>query len=196
MRHGEIYIYDCAPAAERFDELVTHLASSGVSLRDPASKKIFRCSRVGEQLSTTQKGIRQHLVESQWAAFNLYLAPAIHLFCTIDKLKDGIVRENYDLSGKSEPQSLMVIKAVVELFNKRAAQHTVMALVVNRYAQAHLNFHWDDFVLGEVTELEEWPMFMGFSKTFAKLRCIPATHAPTDRGEYILFNSPKDGLQF
>jgi hypothetical protein len=81
------------------------------------------------------------------------------------------------------------------LFNKRAARHTAMALVVDRYAQAHLTFHWGDFVLGEVTELEEWPMFMSFSKTFAKLRYLSKTHQQTDRGDYILVNSPKDGLQ-
>jgi hypothetical protein len=96
-----------------------------------------------------------------------------HLFCTIDKLPSGIVRENYDLSGKTEPQSQMVIKAVVQLFNKRAAKHTAMALVVDRYAQAHLNFQWDDFVLEEVTELEAWPMFMGFSKRLPSSGIFP-----------------------
>ena len=86
-------------STERFDEIVTHLASSGISLRDPVSRKIFRCSRWRE-LATTQKAIKQHLAESRWTAFNLYLAPSTHLFCTIDKLKDGIVRENYDLSDR------------------------------------------------------------------------------------------------
>ena len=195
MRHGEIYIYNSPPASERFDELVTQLGSSGISLRDPKSKKIFRCSRVGEQLPTTKKSIQLHLAEAQWTAFNLYLSATTHLLCTIDKLPSGIVRENYDLSGKTEAQSQTVIKAVVELFNKRAAKHIAMALVVDRYAQAHLNFHWDDFVLGEVTEREEWPMFMGFSKAFTKLRYLPATHQQTDCGDYILFNAPKDGLQ-
>jgi hypothetical protein len=142
-----------------------------------------------------EESIQLHLGEARWIACNLYLSAAPHLFCTIDKLASGIVRENYDLSGKIEAQWQMIIKAVVELFNKRAARHTAMALVVNRHAQAHLNFHWDDFVLGEVTELEEWPMFLGFSKTFAKLRYIPTTPQQTDRGDYILFNWPKDGLQ-
>lgn len=195
MRHGEIYLYNSPPATERFHELVTHLGSTGISLRDPKSKKIFRCSRVGEQLSTTKKSIQLHLVKAQWTAFNLYLSADTQLFCTIDKLPSGIVRENYDLSGKTELQSQIVIKAVVELFNHRAAAHTAMALVVDRYAQARLNFHWDDFVLGEVTQLEEWPMFLGFSKTFAKLRCIPSTHQQTDCGHYILFNALKDGLK-
>jgi hypothetical protein len=195
MRHGEIYIYNSPPASQRFDELVTHLASVGISLRDPRSRKIFRCSRVGEQLPTTKKNIQRHLAEAQWTAFNLYLSVATHLFCTIDKLPSGIVRENYDLSGKTEAQSQLVIKAVVELFKIRAARHTAMALVVDRYAQAHLNFHWDDFVLGDVTDLEEWPMFLGFAKTFTKIRYLPATHQQTDCGDYVLFNAPKDGLQ-
>jgi hypothetical protein len=40
MRHGEIYTSRSPPASERFDELVTHLESSGISLRDPKSKKL------------------------------------------------------------------------------------------------------------------------------------------------------------
>jgi hypothetical protein len=70
-----------------------------------------------------------------------------------------------------------------------------MALVVDRYAQAHLNFNWDDFVLGEVTELEEWPMSRGFSKMFAKLRYASRNALADGARRLYPVNSPKHGPQ-
>jgi len=106
-----------------------------------------------------------------------------------------MVRENYDLSGNSEAESRKFIRTVVQDFEKSAEEQNVTALIVDRYAQVHLDFHWDDFILGNVTSRSEWPMFMGFSKSFSKLNYIPESYARVDRGEYVLFNSPDDGLE-
>jgi hypothetical protein len=194
MRHGEIYIYGKPPATERFDEIVRQLGQSGVSLHEPRSGKIFRYSRVGAPIVSTQKDIGRELVKSSWVLFRLYLGKC-RVFCTIDKLEGGMVRENYDLSGNSEAESIKFIKGVVQRFGDAAEEQNVTALIVDRYAQAHIDFHWDDFVLGGVNARSEWPMFMGFSKSFSKLKCIPESYARVDRGEYMLFNSPDDGLE-
>ncbi len=78
---------------------------------------------------------------------------------------------------------------------ERAGEQTATALIVDRYGQAHLDFHWDDFVLGEVSSRNRWPMFMGFSTSFSKLKYLPESYARVGRGEYELFNSPDDGLE-
>jgi hypothetical protein len=187
MRHGWIYVYESTPALARFEELVEHFALNGISLAEPGSGRVLRLSSVGEQIPSSREDIARELANSAEVYFNFYLAPSDNLFCSIVTLKNEIVREGYSLDGKTEEQSFRVIKELTQLFVQRAKKHTVSCIVADRVAELHRDFHWDDFVVGDAVLPAEWPLLLGFSKTFAKKCMVPDSLYHREEGtDYVL----------
>jgi hypothetical protein len=133
----------------------------------------LRLSPVGDQILSSREDILKECATSEAVYFNLYLAPSDNLFCSLERLNDEVLREGYSLDGKNEEQSLRVIENLIRLFSQRAAKHVAFGLVADRYAELHRDFHWDDFFVGSERKPPEWPLVMGFSSNFPKLKVIP-----------------------
>jgi hypothetical protein len=188
MRHGWIYIYELAPASSRIEELVDHLAFDGFSLAEPASGRVIRLSDVGEQILSSKQDILSESRNSSVVNFNLYIAPSDNLFCSLEKLDNEVVREGYSLDGKTDEQSVRIANDLTELFCRRAANRTAFGFVIDKFAGLHRDFQWDDFFLGTATSPPEWPLVLGISPGFVKLRDIPDSLYSHETGEnWVLF---------
>ena len=173
MRHGWVYIYESPPAPTRCEELLDQLELQGISLADPNTGRVIRLSPIGEQISSSREDILRESARSTRVSFNLYFAPSDNLYCSIEKLNDEVCREGYSLDGKTELQSLSVIDSLLHLFAKRADNGAAFALVVDRFAELSMDFHWDDFIIGDVGFPPEWPMVLAFSRNFKKTGVVP-----------------------
>jgi hypothetical protein len=173
MRHGWIFIYESSPALARFKELVAHFASKGVSLVDPGSGLILRISEFGEQTPSSKDALAKELVDSGKVVFNFYLAPSDNIFCSIETLKDEIIRESYSLDGKTEEQSFQIIEILTELFIERVKKQVASLLVADRFAELNKDFHWDDFAIGDEPRPPEWPLLLGFSNSCKMRFMVP-----------------------
>jgi len=188
MRHGWIYSYESPPAEERCEELLDYFATRGISLAEPESGRVIRLSGLGEQISSSKEDILSHCKTDQDLSFNVYLGPSDNIFCAFHKINADLVRESYSLDGKTEQQSIFVIKILADLFAIRAKNRLAIAFVADKYAELHPNFHWDDFILGATTP-HEWPIAMAFSKSFKRLSNVPSGYQARDSGTHILFTS-------
>lgn len=187
MRHGWVYIYESPPASHRFEELVDQLALDGISLSEPGTGRVIRLSPTGEQIPSSKQDILKECENSTEVRFNLYFARSDHLFCLIQKLNAKVLREAYSLDGKTEQESQSLIGAVLRLFAKAAEKGKASALVVDRNAGLHREFHWDDFVVGDVEVPPEWPMVLAFSRNFKKTGAVPRqTYNIEEYPEYII----------
>ncbi len=173
MRHGWIYIYEIPPPTARFDELIQHLESRRLSLPYPATGTVIRLSPVGDQIMTTKEELRNRFNDSSEVPFNFYLNSSTNVFCSFDEISKATWREGYSLDGKNEKESHFVIDTLADLFRQRAERATAFAFVADMYAELHRDFHWDDFVLGNISLPPEWPMLLGFSKSFEKAHAVP-----------------------
>jgi hypothetical protein len=189
MRYGWAYIYESPPATARFEELVEILGRCAIVLENPATKEIARLSPYGERIVCTKQDILKECEESNDAPFQLWLDASTDLYCSIAKIGREVVRESYSLDGKTDQECMRVIQSLIHLFARRAERRVPFALVVDRYAELHRDFHWDDFIVGTATTPPEWPMYLGFSKTFGKLKNVPPSYRSVDKGDYVLFNS-------
>lgn len=188
MRHGWVYIYESPPASTRCEELLDRLARQGISLADPGTGQVVRLSAIGEQISSSRQDILRESANSAKVSFNLYLAPSDNLYCSIEKLSNELCREGYSLDGKTELQSSSVIESLLHLFAMRAEDATAFALVADRYAELHRDFHWDDFVIGSAAAPPEWPIVLAFSRSFEKIGAVPRqTYSVEEFPQYILF---------
>jgi len=173
VRHGWVYIYDSPPASSRLDELVEHLARDGINLGDPGTGKVIRVSPVGDQILSSREDIRAECVTSSRVNFNFYFAPSDNVFCSVRTIQSDVVCESFALDGKSEEQSFRVIDDLIQLFSKRAAKGLAFGFVADRYAELHQHFHWDDFFIGKTPTPPEWPIVLGCSDNFSKLKVVP-----------------------
>jgi hypothetical protein len=192
MRHGWVYIYEIPPAEARFEELMT-LAQNGITLARPGSAEIARLSAHGDRIVCSKQDIFREIEKSNYVSVQLYLDASTGLLCLIEKLGPDLVRESYSLDGKTERESLHVIRSVIQLFSYRAERGIAFAVVVDRHADLHRDFHWDDFVLG-TSKPPEWPMFLGFSKNFRRLKDLPQSYQTVDKGTYLLLTSTTSGI--
>jgi hypothetical protein len=176
VRHGWAYIYGVPPTSSRFDELVDHFAHDGITLANPANGEVTRVSPVGDPIPSSREDIRQECGASQVVRFNLYIGPSDNIFCSIQKIKAKIVREAFDLSAKCEEESFRIIRSLAQLFSTRAEKGLAFGFVVDRYAELHQRFHWDDFFVGWNRKPPEWPVVWGCSDDFRKLAKV----VPTD----------------
>ena len=173
MRHGWAYIYESPPASSRFDELVDHLTLDGITLADPGTGRVIRVSLVGDQIVSSREEIRAECVATQTVNFNFYLAASDNVFCSLNKIQPEVLRESFALDGKTEEQSLRVTQDLIQLFSRRAAKGSAFGFVADRYAELHQHFHWDDFFVGKECTPPEWPIVLGCSDNFSKLKVIP-----------------------
>lgn len=173
MRHGWVYIYELPPVSSRLDELVDHFALDGITLADPGTGRVIRVSPVGDQIVSSREEIRAECVASETVNFNFYLAASDNVFCSLNRIEPGVVRESFSLDGKTEAQSFRVIEGLAELFSRRAAKGLSFGFVADRYAELHQHFHWDDFFVGNESKVPEWPVVLGCSDKFSKLSVIP-----------------------
>jgi hypothetical protein len=193
MKHGLAYIYGSSPARSRFDELVQHIEQAGMSLANPSTGKVLGGSSFGE---TSREDIRARLAKGQKTNFNFYVAEDTNVFCTIQKIDDERLREEFDLSGKTEEESFAVIDVLTNLFMDRVRQKNAFAFVVDEYAeiQMDMGFDWDDFILGERTEPREWPLRLGFSKQFLATKSVPLEKYKREDGEnYVILRRLPNG---
>ncbi len=174
MRRGWVYLYESPPAPIRFEELVDQLRHNGISLADPGTGRVIRLSTTGEQILSSREDIIGELANATEVSFNLYFAPSDNVFCSIRKLNDETLREGYSLDGKTEEESQHIIENLTRLFCKRAENGAAFGFVVDKYAELHREFHWDDFFLWDTNSPPEWPMLIGCSVAFHKLSNIPA----------------------
>jgi len=194
MRHGWVYLYEFPPAPTRFQELVDQLSLDGISLADPGTGQVIRLSPTGEQISSSKQDILRECANSSDVSFNLYIAPSDHLFASIFKLSDEILREGYSLDGKAEEQSQRVIKNLTQLFSNRAENRVAFGFVADEYAELHRDFHWDDFFAGTTDSPPEWPSIIGCSTNFAKVGLIPESlYSRNVAHTHILFNRRAGG---
>ncbi|MBS1839944.1 MAG: hypothetical protein JSS69_07460 [Acidobacteria bacterium] len=184
MRHGWVYIYGSPPVEARFKEIVEILSKKGIFLERPGSGEVARVSTEGERIVSSEQDILKELQASHDVPIQLYLDESTGIFCSIEKLGPDVIRESYSLDGKTEEESLDVIQSLIELFSYRAKHATAFAIVVDKFAELHRDFHWDDFVLGN-TVPPEWPMFLGFSKNFHIPKNLPSSYALSDKGSYL-----------
>ena len=175
MRHGWAYIYGIPPASSRFDELVDHFAHDAITLGNPPCGEVIRVSPVGDPIPSSRKDIRQECEASKVVCFNFYVAPSDNVFCSIAKIKAKIVREAFDLSAKNEAESFRIIRSLAQLFSKRAEKASAFGFVVDRYADLHQRFHWDDFFVGWKRKPPEWPLVWGCSEDFRKVEKVTPT---------------------
>src|SRR6266704_5025146 len=188
MRHGWIYIYEIPPATARFDELAEFLELRGLSLAYPPSGSVIRLSPVGDQIMTSKEELRDRFRDSSEVAFNFYLDSSTNVFCSFDRLDEATWREGYSLDGKNEEQCSLVIDTIVDLFRKRAQQNSAFAFIADRYAELHRHCHWDDFVLGNAPSPPEWPLLLGFSRSFEKISAVPRQmYNAEEHSQYVLF---------
>jgi hypothetical protein len=188
MRHGWVYIYECPPAEARFDELIAHLELRGLSLAYPPTGRVIRLSPVGEQIMTTKEELRERFSDSSQVAFNFYLDPSTNVVCSCERLDEEAWREGYSLDGKDEEKSHFVVNMLADLFRQRAELGNAFSFVADNYAELYRDFHWDDFVVGPLKAPPEWPMILGFSKGFTKLRAIPQRQYEVEETDkYLLF---------
>lgn len=173
VRHGWAYIYESPSASSRLDELVDHFALDGITLDDPATGIVSRVSPAGDQIPSSREDIRAQCVASQKVSFNFYLAPSDNVFCSIEEVQADVVRESFALDGKTEEQSFRVIEDLIQLFSERVAKGLAFGFVADRYAELHQHFHWDDFFIGKKHTPLEWPIVLGCSDNFPKLKVIP-----------------------
>ena len=173
MRHGWVYIYDSPPASSRFDELVDHFALDAITLSDPGTGIVTRVSPVGDQIPSSRKDIHAECVTSNKVNFNFYMAPSDNVFCSIEQIQAEIVRESFALDGKTEEQSFRFIEDLIQIFCHRVANGLAFGFVADRHAELYQHFHWDDFFVGKEPTPPEWPIVLGCSNSFPKLKAIP-----------------------
>ena len=105
------------------------------------------------------------------------------------RLKDDVWAERYGLDGIGTGGAELVVNCLVDLFKQRAAKTVGLAIVVDEFAVLYPDFHWDDFVVGDTHSPPEWPMLLGFSKSFAKLNEIPNhLYVLETADNYVLFS--------
>jgi hypothetical protein len=188
MRHGWAYIYECPTALQRCEELLDHFSRDGVCLAEPTTGRVIRLSPVGEQIPSSKEDILKESACSPEVRFNLYLAPSTNIFCSIETISNEILRESYALDGKTDEESQRVIKNVAALFSIRARRGNAFGFAVDKYAELHADFHWDDFFVGDADVPPEWPLLLGCSKDFPKLNLIPDQLYIREEGQnFILF---------
>lgn len=173
MRHGEVFHYEVGPAEARFHELIQQFGLHNVSLAHPVTGKVQRLSPEGERILSSQQGIISELTKRGRVAFLLWLEPSACLFCSIGRLKGNVWAERYGLDGLGPTGTEVVVNCLVDLFKQRAARTVGLAIVVDEFAELYPDFHWDDFVVGDTPSPPEWPMLLGFSKSFGKLSVVP-----------------------
>lgn len=149
---------------------------------------MIRLSPTGEQISSSRQDIIRECANATEVSFNLYLAPSDNLFCSIRKLNDEVVREGYNLDGKTEEESQRVSKNLTRFFCKRVENRVAFGLVVDKYAGLRRDFHWDDFFVGGTNSPPDWPMLIGCSTSFAKISLVPdSLYVREAAGDCILF---------
>src|SRR5262249_55007300 len=134
MRHGLLYIYELPPADLRFDEVVEHFEREGMSLAYPPTGGVLRVSHNGEDMKTTEDGIRKRLTNAEITLFKYYMDSQTSVFCSFDRYDKTTWRETHDLSGKTKPQSLALINSLEKLFAQRAEEGKAFAFVVDEFA--------------------------------------------------------------
>jgi hypothetical protein len=140
VRHGLAYIYGAPPTSLRFDELVDHFAQDGITLENPSTGEVIRVSPVGEPIPTSREDIRLECVAANMVRFNFYIGPSTNIFCAIEEIKPKVVRETFDLSGKTQQESLRAIRSLAQLFAKRTEKGLSFGFVADRYAELHQRF--------------------------------------------------------
>lgn len=173
MRYGWAYIYGSPPASSRFDELVEQFALDGITLGNPPTGAVWRISPVGDQIPSSREDIRAESIASSKVCFDFFIAPSDNIFCSIEKINAEVVRESFSLGAKSEEESFRIIENLIQLFSRRAANELAFGFVVDRWAELHRDFHWDDFFVGVERTPPEWPIVLGCSDNFSKFRVIP-----------------------
>ena len=189
MRHGGAFHYEAGPADARFHELIQQFELYHVSLAHPVTGEVQRLSPEGERILSSRQGITSELTERGRVAFLLWLEPSTCLFCSMVRLKDDVWAERYGLDGIGTGGAELVVNCLVDLFKQRAAKTVGLAIVVDEFAVLYPDFHWDDFVVGDTHSPPEWPMLLGFSKSFAKLNEIPNhLYVLETADNYVLFS--------
>src|ERR1700722_9531297 len=195
MRHGWIYLYEEPPAEKRCEEFLDHFGSRGISLAEPESGRVIRLSDEGKQVLSSREDILNHCKTDDDVFFNVYFGPSDNIFCAFHKINAGLLRESFNLDGKTESQSISIITILASLFATHAENGLALAFIADRYAELHRDFHWDDFVLGATTP-PEWPLCMGFLKSFARLTDVPSSYHRVDKGNFVMFDAGGTDMTF
>lgn len=188
MRHGWAYIYGIPPGTARFQEISEILPRFGITLERPATNEIARIGPEGERIVCAKSDIVQELGRPTEVAFQLWVDFQTDVFCAIEELEGGFVRESFGLDGKTIEESIQVVAALMQLFELNTKSASSFAFVVDESAGLHRDFHWDDFVVGGVSVPPEWPLVLGFSKGHPLQQLVQKGHYSVDETkDYVLF---------
>jgi hypothetical protein len=179
-----------------FRALVDDWSSHGITLENPATRRVSSLSPDGDQVDTSLEMLEATVLQHFPVTFQLWLTDDTDLCCRIRLLGDGRLVEEYSLVGLSREEMDRALKTLVERFKakSKAAVHANLFLVADREGYT-IDLNWDQLSVTGKYEARFCPdvLVIPIERSFDFRQCVDTNNLSVRFGEYLIVTISEAG---